>query len=46
LDYDLYLLNSEGYIVKGSEYVTYINGTNGTLPEALGTNKFSSLQSL
>lgn len=36
LDYDLYLLNSEGYIVKGSEYVTYINGTNGTLPEALG----------
>lgn len=36
LDYDLYLLNSKGYIVKGSEYITYINGTNGTLPEALG----------
>lgn len=36
LDYDLYLLNAEGYIVKGSEYITNINGTNGTLPEALG----------
>ncbi|MDE6568909.1 MAG: hypothetical protein K2K70_14460 [Lachnospiraceae bacterium] len=36
LDYDLYLLNAEGYILVGSEYVTNINGTNGTLPEALG----------
>mgnify|MGYP003306301715 CR=1 FL=1 len=36
LDYDLYLLDSEGYILTGSDYYTKINGTNGTLPEALG----------
>lgn len=36
LDYDLYLLDAEGNILKGSEYFTYINGTSGTLPEALG----------
>lgn len=36
LDYDLYLLDAEGYILVGSEYITNINGTNGTLPEALG----------
>ena len=36
LDYDLYLLDAEGNILKGSDYFTYINGTSGTLPEALG----------
>ncbi|WP_024831971.1 hypothetical protein [Ruminiclostridium josui] len=36
LDYDLYLLDSQGYILCGSEYFTQINGTGGTLPEALG----------
>ena len=36
LDYDLYLLDSQGNILLGSEYFTQINGTNGTLPEALG----------
>lgn len=36
LDYDLYLLDAEGYILTGSDYYTKINGTNGTLPEALG----------
>lgn len=36
LDYDLYLLDSDGNILTGSDYYTYINGTSGTLPEALG----------
>ena len=36
LDYDLYLLDAEGNILTGSDYYTYINGTAGTLPEALG----------
>ena len=36
LDYDLYLLDSQGNILCGSEYFTQINGTSGTLPEALG----------
>ena len=36
LDYDLYLLDAEGNILTGSDYFTYINGTTGTLPEALG----------
>lgn len=36
LDYDLYLLDAEGYILTGSDYYTYINGTSGTLPEAFG----------
>lgn len=36
LDYDLYLLDSQGNILRGSEYFTQINGTSGTLPEALG----------
>lgn len=36
LDYDLYLLDADGNILTGSDYYTYINGTSGTLPEALG----------
>ncbi|EPR07704.1 hypothetical protein [Ruminiclostridium papyrosolvens] len=36
LDYDLYLLDSQGNVLCGSEYFTQINGTSGTLPEALG----------
>lgn len=36
LDYDLYLLDAEGNILTGSDYYTYLNGTSGTLPEALG----------
>lgn len=36
LDYDLYLLDAEGNILAGSDYYTYVNGTSGTLPEALG----------
>nr|WP_302599111.1 hypothetical protein [uncultured Cellulosilyticum sp.] len=36
LDYDLYLLDAEGNILTGSEYYTNLNGTSGTLPEALG----------
>ena len=36
LDYDLYLLDAEGNILTGSDYYTNVNGTNGTLPEALG----------
>lgn len=36
LDYDLYLLDAEGYILTASEYHTYINETSGTLPEAFG----------
>ena len=41
LDYDLYLLDSEGYIITGSEYLTYVNGTYGTLPETMGYNNTS-----
>ena len=33
---DRYLLDAEGNILTGSDYYTYINGTAGTLPEALG----------
>lgn len=36
LDYDLYLLDADGNILTGSDYYTYINGTSGTLPEAMG----------
>jgi hypothetical protein len=36
LDYDLYLLDSDGEIVVGSDYLTHINGSAGTLPEAMG----------
>ena len=36
IDYDLYLLDAEGNILVGSDYYTYLNGTNGTLPEAIG----------
>jgi hypothetical protein len=36
LDYNLYLLDSDGNIVAYSEYATQVNGTSGTLPEALG----------
>lgn len=36
LDYDLYLLDVNGEILKGSDYYTYINGTDGTLPESIG----------
>lgn len=32
----MYLLDAEGNILTGSDYYTYINGTAGTLPEALG----------
>ena len=35
-DYDLYLLDAEGNILTGSDYYTYINGTAGPLPAALG----------
>lgn len=36
LDYDLYILNSSGYAVAYSNYVTLINGSNGTLAESVG----------
>lgn len=36
IDYNLYILDSEGYILTGSEYSTRINGTFGTLPESVG----------
>ncbi|OYO84469.1 hypothetical protein C8E03_111100 [Lachnotalea glycerini] len=36
LDYDLYLLDSDGNILSYSEYTTNINGSKGTLPEAIG----------
>lgn len=36
IDYDMYLLDSEGNILVGSDYYTMINGNNGTLPEAMG----------
>ena len=36
IDYDLYLMDSDGNILVGSDYVTHINGTAGTLPEAIG----------
>lgn len=36
LNYDLYLLDKDGNILTGSDYYTNINGTSGTLPEALG----------
>lgn len=36
LDYDLYLLDADGNILTGSDYYTKLNGTSGTLPEALG----------
>lgn len=36
LDYDLYLLDVDGNILAGSDYYTKLNGTSGTLPEALG----------
>ena len=29
-------MDAEGNILTGSDYYTYINGTAGTLPEALG----------
>lgn len=36
LDYDLYILDSEGYILESSEYITKLNGVDGTLPESVG----------
>lgn len=36
LDYDLYILDAEGYILAGSENITHINGTSGTLVESVG----------
>lgn len=36
LDYDLYILDEEGNILSGSENITYINGSSGTLPETAG----------
>lgn len=36
LDYNLYLLDSNGNMLAYSEYATQINGISGTLPEALG----------
>lgn len=36
LDYDMYLLDADGNIQKGSDYITLINGTDGTLQESIG----------
>lgn len=36
IDYDLYVLDAEGNILVGSENITVINGTSGTLPESIG----------
>lgn len=36
VDYDLYVLDSDFNILARSEYFTYLNGTSGTLSEALG----------
>ena len=36
IDYDLYILDAEGNILVGSENITTINGTSGTLPESVG----------
>lgn len=36
LDYDLYFLDADLNILVGSDYTTKLNGTSGTLPEALG----------
>lgn len=36
LDYDLYFVDADGNILVGSDYTTKLNGTSGTLPEALG----------
>lgn len=36
VNYDLRLLDMDGNILAGSDYLTYINGASGTVPEALG----------
>lgn len=36
IDYNLYILDAAGNILLGSENITTINGTSGTLPESVG----------
>lgn len=36
IDYDMYLLDEDFYIIKSSEYYTFMSGTVGTVPESIG----------
>ena len=46
LDYDLYILDADGYILKASTNNTYLNGTDGTLVESAGIITTGSGQSV
>ena len=46
LDYDLYILDADGYILKYSCNDTYLNGTSGTLVESVGIYTTGTTQAI